>query len=85
MSGRGATFTMPPTEVTECKIAKLDDGCGNVIQVTQLMRSERCDGGWEGRECFEYRCRVRRTLAARPLSLPDGLSSNAGHLEPRLV
>jgi predicted enzyme related to lactoylglutathione lyase len=38
MKARGAEFTMPPTEVTGSKIAKLSDGCGNLIQVTQLMR-----------------------------------------------
>jgi predicted enzyme related to lactoylglutathione lyase len=35
---RGAEFTMPPTDVTGSKIAKLQDGCGNLIQLTQLMR-----------------------------------------------
>ncbi len=29
---------MPPTDVTGSKIAKLNDTCGNLIQVTQLMR-----------------------------------------------
>jgi hypothetical protein len=29
---------MPPTDVTASKIAKLNDTCGNLIQVTQLMR-----------------------------------------------
>ena len=38
MKARGAEFTMPPTDVTGSKIAKLDDTCGNLIQVTQLMR-----------------------------------------------
>jgi predicted enzyme related to lactoylglutathione lyase len=38
MKPRGAEFTMPPTDVTGSKIAKVNDGCGNVIQVTQLMR-----------------------------------------------
>jgi len=37
MKARGAEFTMPPTDVTGSKIAKLNDTCGNVIQVTQLM------------------------------------------------
>jgi predicted enzyme related to lactoylglutathione lyase len=37
MKARGAEFTMPPTEVTGSRIARLNDGCGNVIQVTQLM------------------------------------------------
>jgi predicted enzyme related to lactoylglutathione lyase len=33
-----AEFTMAPTDVTGSKIAKLNDTCGNVLQVTQLMR-----------------------------------------------
>ena len=38
MRARGAEFTMPPTDVTGSKIARLYDTCGNLIQVTQLMR-----------------------------------------------
>jgi predicted enzyme related to lactoylglutathione lyase len=38
MKVRGAEFTMPPTDVTGSKIAMLNDTCGNLIQVTQLMR-----------------------------------------------
>jgi predicted enzyme related to lactoylglutathione lyase len=38
MKARGAEFTMPPTDVTGSKIAKLNDTCGNLIQVTQLIR-----------------------------------------------
>jgi predicted enzyme related to lactoylglutathione lyase len=38
MRARGAEFTMPPTDVTGSTIAKLNDTCGNLIQVTQLMR-----------------------------------------------
>lgn len=38
MNARGAAFTMPPTDVTGSKIAKLNDTCGNLIQITQLMR-----------------------------------------------
>ena len=38
MKGRGADFTMPPTDVTASKIAMLKDTCGNLIQVTQLKR-----------------------------------------------
>ena len=38
MKARGAEFTMPPTDVTGSKIAMLSDTCGNVIQITQLMR-----------------------------------------------
>jgi predicted enzyme related to lactoylglutathione lyase len=34
----GADFTMPPTDVTASKIAILNDTCGNLIQITQLMR-----------------------------------------------
>ena len=38
MKERGAEFIMPPTDVTGSKIAKLNDSCGNLIQITQLMR-----------------------------------------------
>ena len=38
MKARNATFTMPPTDVTGSKIARLNDTCGNLIQVTQLVR-----------------------------------------------
>ena len=41
MTARGAEFTMPPTEVTGSKIAMLNDTCGNLIQLTQLM-------SWQG-------------------------------------
>ena len=34
----GAEFTMPPTDVTGATIAKLNDTCGNLIQLTQLAR-----------------------------------------------
>jgi predicted enzyme related to lactoylglutathione lyase len=39
--GRGAEFTMPPTDVTASKIAMLNDTCGNLIQLTQLARYSR--------------------------------------------
>ena len=42
MKGRGADFTLPPKEVTGSKIAMLNDTCGNLIQITQLMQ-------WTGR------------------------------------
>src|SRR5213076_117329 len=38
MNARGAEFTMPPTDVTASKIAKLNDTCGNLLQVAQLAR-----------------------------------------------
>jgi predicted enzyme related to lactoylglutathione lyase len=38
MKERGAEFTMPPKDVTASKVAMLKDTCGNLIQVTQLMR-----------------------------------------------
>lgn len=38
MKARGAEFTAPPTDVTMSKIATLKDGCGNLIQLTQLMQ-----------------------------------------------
>ena len=36
ISARGGTFRMPPTDVTGSTIAQLEDGCGNLIQITQL-------------------------------------------------
>ena len=38
IKARGAEFTMPPTDVTFATIAKLNDTCGNLIQLTQLAR-----------------------------------------------
>ena len=38
MKARGAEFTAPPADTTGSKIVKLNDGCGNLIQVTQLMK-----------------------------------------------
>ena len=38
MKARGAEFTMPPTAVTGSKIAMLNDSCGNLVQLTQLLR-----------------------------------------------
>jgi predicted enzyme related to lactoylglutathione lyase len=38
MKARGAEFTMPPTDVTGSTIARLNDTCGNLIQLTQLAR-----------------------------------------------
>jgi len=38
IKGRGAKFTMPPTDVTGSTIAMLNDTCGNLIQLTQLAR-----------------------------------------------
>jgi len=34
----GASFTMPPTDVTASKIAMVNDTCGNLIQITQLKK-----------------------------------------------
>jgi len=39
MKAKGAEFTMPPTDVTQSKIAMLLDTSGNRIQITQLMRT----------------------------------------------
>src|SRR3954447_5697671 len=36
IKARGAEFVMPPTEVTGSTIARLNDTCGNLIQITQL-------------------------------------------------
>ncbi len=38
IKARGGEFTMPPTDVTGSTIAMLNDGCGNLIQITQLAR-----------------------------------------------
>jgi len=38
MTSRGAEFTIPPTDVTAAKIAMVNDTCGNLLQITQLMR-----------------------------------------------
>ena len=38
MKTHGAEFTMPPKDATGSKIAMVNDTCGNLIQVTQLMR-----------------------------------------------
>ena len=38
IKARGAEFTVPPTKVTGSTIAKLNDTCGNLIQLTQLAR-----------------------------------------------
>jgi len=38
MKARGAEFTTPPMDVTASKIAVLNDTCGNLIQIVQLMR-----------------------------------------------
>jgi predicted enzyme related to lactoylglutathione lyase len=36
ISAAGGQFAMPPTDVTGSTIAQLKDGCGNLIQITQL-------------------------------------------------
>jgi predicted enzyme related to lactoylglutathione lyase len=38
IKARGGEFTMPPTNVTFATITMLNDGCGNLIQLTQLAR-----------------------------------------------
>jgi predicted enzyme related to lactoylglutathione lyase len=38
IKARGAEFTMPPTDTVGSTIAKLNDTCGNFIQLTQLAR-----------------------------------------------
>jgi predicted enzyme related to lactoylglutathione lyase len=41
MKAQGAEFSMPPTDVTASKIAMLNDTCGNLIQLVQLVRYSR--------------------------------------------
>jgi predicted enzyme related to lactoylglutathione lyase len=38
IQSRGGKFTKQPTQVTGSTIAMLEDGCGNLIQVTQLQK-----------------------------------------------
>lgn len=38
IKGRGGDFAMSPTQVTGSTIAKLNDGCGNILQLVQLMK-----------------------------------------------
>jgi predicted enzyme related to lactoylglutathione lyase len=38
IEARGAELAMPPTEVTGSTIARLNDTCGNLVQITQLTR-----------------------------------------------
>jgi len=53
IKARGVEFIMAPTDVTGSKIAKLNDGCGNLIQVTQLVPGRRRATGSiaRGRPC----------------------------------
>ena len=36
IQARGGELIMPPTGVTGSTIAKLNDNCGNLLQITQL-------------------------------------------------
>ena len=38
MKAVGAEFVTPPTDTTGSKIARVNDQCGNLIQLTQLAR-----------------------------------------------
>ncbi len=38
IQSRGGKFTMPPTDVPGSTIARLNDTCGNIIQISQLAR-----------------------------------------------
>jgi predicted enzyme related to lactoylglutathione lyase len=38
IKARGGELAMPPTEVPGATIAKLNDTCGNLIQISQLAR-----------------------------------------------
>ncbi len=38
IKARGAEFILPPTAVTGSTIAKLNDTCGNLIQIIELAR-----------------------------------------------
>lgn len=36
ITAQGGDLVMPPTDVTGSRIAKVKDGCGNLVQITQL-------------------------------------------------
>jgi predicted enzyme related to lactoylglutathione lyase len=36
ITGKGGRFKMEPTDVTGSTIAQIEDGCGNLVQITQL-------------------------------------------------
>lgn len=38
ITARGGAFVMAPTQVTGSTIAKLNDTCGNILQLVQLMK-----------------------------------------------
>ena len=38
ITAHGGVLKMAPTEVTGSTIAQLDDGCGNLVQLTQLAK-----------------------------------------------
>lgn len=38
IKARGGEFIMPPTDVTGSTIARMNDTCGNLVQITQLKR-----------------------------------------------
>lgn len=38
IEARGGKLKMPPTDVTGSTIAQVDDGCGNLLQITQLQK-----------------------------------------------
>jgi predicted enzyme related to lactoylglutathione lyase len=41
IKGRGAEFTMPPTDVPGSTITMLKDTCGNLIQLSQVAQYKR--------------------------------------------
>jgi predicted enzyme related to lactoylglutathione lyase len=41
IKGRGAEFTMPPTDVPGSTIAMLKDTCGNLVQLSQVAHYKR--------------------------------------------
>jgi predicted enzyme related to lactoylglutathione lyase len=71
IKARGAEFTMPPTEVTGSTIAKLNDTCGNLIQITQLRA---------GRAAVrQHRCPVSADVHRLHVSTPGTLPSRQLH------
>jgi len=54
---------MPPTDTTDSKIAMLNDTCGNLIQLTQLMRYRA--SAQAGLDCCGFRRHVEDASTMR--------------------
>src|SRR6266446_2101304 len=91
IKGRGAEFTMPPTDVTGSTIAMLKDTCGNLIQLTQLARYSRSGEKsarsralptGSGQRGADTKRRREVDAHSRPRTAPRGGKSLAGSYRP---